>query len=91
MGWDDRVEVTKEMIKSGRLQKAWQAGRVEKCCAGSGWEKNLRSYVVYGRSGGTKEAVIRINAPFISKQKKGCCMIVFRWPVSLPDCLPDCL
>ena len=53
---NDRVKVVKESIKTARLKKSWEEGRVEKYLADLGWERNLRIYAMYGKSGGTKEA-----------------------------------
>ena len=39
------------------MQQAWEAGRVDKYLIYLGWERNLRQYVIYGKSGGSKDAI----------------------------------
>lgn len=59
---NDRVKVMKEKIRTKRLQQAWEAGRVEKYLIDPGWERNLRQCVIYGKSGGSKDAIATTEA-----------------------------
>ena len=59
---NDKVKVIKESIKTARLKQAWEAGRVEKYFIDLGWERNLRQYVLYGKSGGSKDAIATTEA-----------------------------
>ena len=59
---NDKAKVIKEKIRSKMLQQAWQAGRVEKYLIDIGSERNLRQYVIYGKSGGSKEALATTEA-----------------------------
>ena len=59
---NDKVKVIKEKIRTNRLQQAWEAGRVEKYLIDLGWERNLRQYVIYGKSGGSKDAIATTEA-----------------------------
>ena len=57
-----KVKVIKEKIRSKRLQQAWEAGCVEKYLIYLGWGRSLRQYVIYGKSGGSKEALATTEA-----------------------------
>ena len=54
IAWNDKVEVVKEIIKTEELKKAWKIGRVDTYPVDLGWEESLRTYVIYGKSGGAK-------------------------------------
>lgn len=43
-------------MKSDRLKVAWVMGQVEKYAIDLGWKENIWVFVIYEKSGGTKEA-----------------------------------
>ena len=59
---NDKANVIKEKIRTKRLQHAWGTGRVEKYLTDLGWERTLRQYVIYWKSGGSKDAIATTEA-----------------------------
>ena len=44
------------------MQQAYELGRVDKYLIDLGWERNMHCYVLYGKSGGSKEAIATTEA-----------------------------
>lgn len=59
---NDKAKVIKEKIRVESLQESWEAGWVEKYLVDLGWDSNSRQLTVYGKSGGSNEALATTEA-----------------------------
>ena len=59
---EDEVKVYPEKIKDGELYKAYECAMVAKYTMDVGWERSYTVYNLYGKSGGSKEAITTTEA-----------------------------